>query len=314
VRKLIILIVVVVFGLYCWQAGQRYTLIDLPHYQEIEVDLLDGKTLRAWDDPAYASAQAEHLSDLETHRYQPLAEGFSLSDGTIYTAGSTLHAKDYAKIIDDRRTSTVAPLKLRDPSALWAVDARHYSVRNPMAFTTVEGENVSLNGGEKLTKILIDKMLQSSTSIPSLGIIGHGDVVSPEAGTMAMVILIFLALVMGLKDVLWDPILAIVDERQKDLEEGTSLSRKNRDEQKKLDQERREKFAEARKEYMDKLNGVQREAMKEADEILAKARHDAHKIREESSKELEKELESAESSLQKQVDVLANEIVAQVIG
>lgn len=313
-RKLFILLVAVVLGLYCWKAAERNTLVDVPGYSVVTVDLLNGKTLRSWDDPASATKRAEYLSVLESRHYQPLEGGLALPDGTAYAADKTLHAKDYEKIVQALRNGTVEPIKLRDPGKLYAMDARRYVVRNPMTLTLKDGKTLVLKGGEKLNKHLLDQILESQTPVVSIGVVGNGDVVAPQLGTIVMVILIFLALVMGLKDAMWDPLLAILDARKKEIEEGAALNRKNRDEHKRLEQERQTRFAAVRRDYLDQLAGVQREAMKEADKILAEARHEANKIRDEANKTLDTELKTAESELRKGIARMTADIVTQILG
>gem|GEM_PF-3651589 len=119
---------------------------------------------------------------------------------------------------------------------------------------------------------------------------------------------------MALTDLMWDPLLKIIDERRKEVREGTELARVNRKENLRIEDEGVKLRAEARRKYLERLADAQREALKKADVILGEARDKVHAMRAQAARELTGEMEKAEAELLKQVPELAGAIVAQVMG
>jgi F-type H+-transporting ATPase subunit b len=316
VRKLFILIVVSLFCLYCWSSYHSYTWVTLPEYKPVEVDLLGGMDRTKWEkDPTHQATQIMHLSQM---RYHAPTGGIRLDDGTVLNSGQALTVDEFRKIIAKRladNPGNLAKEPLRDPKALLVLAGRKYHLRNPVENVMYKEQPLDrahVDKGVALDKPLIDALM--AAGVKRVSVVGGGDVVSPQIGTMALVILIFLALVMALTDLMWDPLLKIIDERRKEVREGTELARVNRKENLRIEDEGVKLRAEARRKYLERLADAQREALKKADVILGEARDKVHAMRAQAARELTGEMEKAEAELLKQVPELAGAIVAQVMG
>lgn len=310
-RNLFIFGVIVLVVLYFGQVSRNYTMIQVPDYQEEEVDLLGGKSRKKWDEnPTY---QAERLAFLQEQHYQPPLEGIRLSDGRVLPPDRPLTAKDFEAIIADQPGIAVR-IRLRNPSAIREVVASHCVLRDPLRFTTKHGEEVAYEGGEIVTHEMIDKILDAAPTIPRISVLRNGKVVGVEFPTIVMVWLIFLALVSALKTVLWEPILAILDRRRDELEQASRLTIQNRTEAKKFETDRHRLYAEARRAYLDRLAKVQAEARREADGILKETHKILRREEEHTMAALEKELALAECELRKEIPNLARFIAETLLG
>ncbi len=294
-----VILVAVIFVGYYWTAVRYWHLVPMPGYAVEEVDLLGGKTPAAWaEDPTY---RREHLRHLDRSYYQPTAEGLTLPDGTHLGPETVLTEETYRALLEAGQTEVT----LRNPAAIREMAKRNYRLRDPMP-------GIGFDRGERLTKEVIDALV--AADVERAPVVGAGEMISIQFGTMLMVILIFLGLVAALQNALWDPVLALIDERRRIVEEGENRTRSNRTDALELEAEDRRLHAEVRREYMKDLSATQREAAKEADGILQKARDEAQQIRHAAHAEIERDLARAASELEKERDDLAREIAEAVLG
>ncbi len=304
-RKLFIVAVVAVFVGYCVMAYRNYTTLPLPDFRLEEVDIM--KCSRSvWEsDPTYANERVQELAAIQ---YQPPAGGLKLPTGEVIPPDKVLSADDFDKIVraytlsSDARVPLIA---LRNPEDILALAEKDYQLRNPMP-------DYDLKGGEPITKEMIEFL--HSRGLQRIPVVGEGETVAIEWGTMLMTVLIFLALVFALRLIIFDPLLGILDARNAELEEGQRLAKENRQEAKRLQDERKQRLADVRRAYMKQLQDVQHEALKEADGILRKARIEGHRMRDNATKEMRKAVRETEESLMNEVPALGEEIFRAVLG
>lgn len=303
-RQLVIVAAFVIVLAYCYKVGERYTYVDVPAYRTVQVDLLGGKTWAAYQQDTLH--QTENLSELGTRRLEPPHDGLTLADGTEYAPDHRLKGKDFETIINAIAAKDQNfTIELRDPADVLALEAKHFRIRNPMP-------KAGFHGGEDLDQEAIAKLIDAG--VEKVAVVGQGDVVAAHMGTMAMVIVIFVALVMALRGTLWDPVLAILDERRRELEEGRRLARDNSSEADRVEKEANRLRAEARREYMDKLGKARGEAMREGEAILNESRDKAHALEKETLAKLDEEMARARQELEREVPALGRAVSEAVLG
>jgi len=319
VRRLFIAVVILIFAAYCWASYRDYTYVAIPTYATVEVDLLGGLTPRQWQGgaseeeiKASASFRREHLRALERRRLQPLEDTPLLVNGQALAPEKPLGKDELEALMGQAVETNQTHLKLRDPEALIALAKAGYRLRNPIWIETGAERRQLYKGGEPLTKAVLDDLLRIGRT--RVGIMGAGQPVAPQPATMVMVILIFLALVAALKDALWTPLLALIDERKRDLERGRDLERDNRAEAARIEEETKALRLRHRKAYLARLAATQREALQEADRILNEAKTQARGLRDTAAAEMESTVQRAETELRGQVAAFAQAIAAQILG
>lgn len=140
------------------------------------------------------------------------------------------------------------------------------------------------------------------------------DLVTPGIGLVFWTTVTFLLVVFLLVKFAWKPILGMIDERNKSIEDALLLAEKTKAEMKTLQADNERIVAEARKER----DALLKEAREMKDQIIAQAKEEAS---EEANKQLsaaklaiENEKKQAMSELKQQVASLSYEIAEKVIG
>lgn len=140
------------------------------------------------------------------------------------------------------------------------------------------------------------------------------DLVTPGIGLVFWTTVTFLLVVFLLVKFAWKPILGMIDERNKSIEDALLLAEKTKAEMKTLQADNERIVAEARKER----DALLKEAREMKDQIIAQAKKEAS---EEANKQLsaaklaiENEKKQAMSELKQQVASLSYEIAEKVIG
>ncbi len=317
VRRLFIVAVIALFGAYCWAAYRNHTYVELPDYETVTIDLLGGRTPAAWRGGTDAEEQKlaekfrrDHLGRLAMRRLQPLPGNPVSVGGRPLPPGESLDRDDLQALVDQALQRGDTEIRLRDPAPLQALEDRDFRLRNPIRDPAQD--TLLFRGGEPLTKEAIDRL--KAIGRERVGIVGAGQPVAPQPATMAMVILIFLALVAALKETLWTPLLALIDSRQQDLDRGKQQAKANQAEAERIETEAREQRIALRESYLRKLGATQREARQEADHIVTEAKQEAGKLRAETERELAEEVEQAASTLRERVPALAREIANRLLG
>jgi len=140
------------------------------------------------------------------------------------------------------------------------------------------------------------------------------DLVTPGIGLVFWTTVTFLLVVFLLVKFAWKPILGMIDERNKSIEDALLLAEKTKAEMKTLQADNERIVAEARKER----DALLKEAREMKDQIIAQAKKEAS---EEANKQLsaaklaiENEKKQAMTELKQQVASLSYEIAEKVIG
>ena len=304
-KKLFIAFVLVVFGVYCYASVTHYSSVPVPDYVDTSIDLMGGMSPWAWKkDP---TAQNELFAALERKQYQPSATGLIFASGLSFTADHILTGDDLRKILVAEPV-LARDFPVRDPVRLYALEAAGYTLR----------DNVFLDKQQLypaqtlLNKSVIDGLL--SKGIHTVRVSGRGDMVSPQSGTMLMVVLIFLGLLCALDLVLFKPLVALVDERNGEIEAGQQQARLNANESAKLAEEEQRQRRVLRREHIGSLIKARHEVMREADALLHEANIEAHRMRDNAHTEMRRVLSETEARLKQEVPALAELVVSQLRG
>jgi F-type H+-transporting ATPase subunit b len=307
VRKLAILVILGLFVAYCVLAHQSRTWYEVPDYEVLTLDILDGATESQWRSEAYASPRYERLAELAGRNYQ-LAEEVMVRGRTL-AADTVLGREDLAAITAAGRRK----VKVRDPAAIESFVGRGLRLRQDVRTT---GGAVIGHAGEPVDKDFVDRylaaQLQERLQRPAghpneIAVVGEGDVVGFNA-TVLMVILIFVGMTLALQELFWDPMVALIDRRQTEIREGTARLRENRTDAARLETERRDALRAMHQEFQDRLSQARTKSYEEADAILTEVRQDLQKKREQANRELTAALQSAEEELRAQIPALTEAI------
>jgi len=140
------------------------------------------------------------------------------------------------------------------------------------------------------------------------------DLVTPQIGLLFWTVLIFLILVFLLAKFAWKPILHMVEERTKSIEDALNSAETARKEMAGLKAENEQIIKEARAEH----DKIIREAREMKDKIIAEskdtAKIEADKIVAQARQLIESEKLAAISELKKQVAELSVDIAEKVLG
>lgn len=303
-KKLFILLVLGVFAAYCHGAYHAYGTIPTARYADMTLDIM-GMSPAAWvKDP---TAARDRLNALARSQYYPPLAGYA--EPALAELGldpdTPLTVADYQAILE-HAPGHARNLPVRDPAALLAVVDQRLRLREPIQVGETE-----YPAGTPVTMAVADAL--SHVERERIPVVGQGSPIGFELGTMMMTILIFLALVMALRLVLFDPILKIMDEREKEIADGVALAKRNREETERLAAERKAAFSAMRREHLANLSRTQQEAMKEADVILKEAKTEAHRIRDNAHHEFRQWRHAAEPEVMKEVDAFADMMVNAVL-
>lgn len=299
-RKLVVIVVLVIFGAYCFLAHEARTWYAVPEYETKTVDILGGASIDQWNREIYASKRYDRLSSLSRERLQPVrvpqgAEGLGLSPDR------PLERDDYEALVE----AGITELEVRDPAALIGFADRRLRARQP---ATQDGDPV-VREGAVLDKATLDRLLDAG--IERVAVVGAGDVVGFNA-TVWMVILIFIGMTAALTDIFWEPMTELIDRRTAEVREGAQCMRTNRLERERIDRERREELRAIHHEYQDRLRAARRETFTEVDRMTDKAFTELKNERERVDRELRKALAEAEAALRDEAPALAREVAARL--
>lgn len=304
-KKGFIIFVLAVFALYCYLATVQSAYVPVPQYLSVTVDLMNGMTPTAWNrDP---TAQKEYFRELERRSLQPPATGWHFSQELTFAPDYVLKADDFRRILEAEPV-TARDLPVRDPRKIMALSDKDYRLRDNI----VVAGRLQFVEGSSLDKAAIDRLL--AAGFHEVRVVGKGGMVSPEAGTMLMVVLIFLGLLCALRIVLFDPLVALVDERNAEIERGQEQARENRKRAAQLEQESLQKRRELRQQHIRELVKARHAVMREADAILHEANVEAHRLRDNAHLEMKKVVAGAEQALRGEVEGLARQILEQITG
>ncbi len=140
------------------------------------------------------------------------------------------------------------------------------------------------------------------------------DLVTPGIGLVFWTTLTFLLVVFLLIKFAWKPVLGMINERNKSIEDSLKLAETTKAEMAKLQADNEKLLAEARKER----DNLLKEAREMKDQMIAQAKADAtveaNKIMAAAKVSIENEKNQAMQDLKNQVAVLSFEVAEKVIG
>ena len=108
-----------------------------------------------------------------------------------------------------------------------------------------------------------------------------------------------------LNKVLYQPVIKMLDDRAKKINEGMSQAEKNLKAGEEIEKTKKAEVSKARKEASTIITAAEVDAKKKADEIIKKARDKAKEEVASMTKAAEKEIENAKTNLQKEAATIA---------
>jgi len=302
-RRLIVWLSLAVFVAYCVAAFRGQCRYRLPPYRCVTLRILGGATPSQWARPEYASQRHDRLSTLAQRHYQP---GMLLDVGDrILRPGHTLTKADFEALV----RHGVHEVKLRDPRDILRLAARELRLRQDVVARGPGPRRVVAHAGELLTKDVVDRCLMRGIS--EVAVVGTGDVVGFNA-TLLMVVLIFIAMTLVLIEIFWNPVTALIETRQHEIEAGKRLTAANTTQGQRLDHERRNALRQIREAYRERVARERAVALKEVSTITRHAKGRLKQKHEEAAATMHLAVRTAESALQRDVPALSVEIVGRV--
>jgi len=131
--------------------------------------------------------------------------------------------------------------------------------------------------------------------------------------TAGFVILNFLILVLVLHGLLWDPLMKVLDERTRRVQEDLNTARLERQKAEELRQRYENALAQAHLEADDIKYRKLKEAAAQGEKIIAKAREDARRLLDDAKKQVEAEYIEAQKRLRREAAALAVSIAKKIL-
>jgi F0F1-type ATP synthase membrane subunit b/b' len=296
VRRAFIAFGFAVFALYCWASVAYQNQVDVPAYRPVTIDLLNGKSRDAWD--RSQQEQFQRLIELENKHYQ-------LPEGAPGDPDRPLTADDFTAYIDAHPGSPVR-MELRDASAIDRLLAQNFTLRDSIMESDDPRAKVVYAGGSPIHKAMLDDLRRRG--IATLTVSGHAAPVNFQLGTALMIAVIFFTLVAALKPVLWNPFLAMLERRRRELEEGAEAERQNQQEAARFEEEKARRHAGLDREVRaERLDG-QRENAVQANAIVREARERERTIRQAGLRDIGERAGMAKEEMDRRVPELADVI------
>ena len=297
-RRIFIALGIIVFLVYCWASVAYQNQVDVPGYKLVELDVLGGKSRAAWD--ADQSVQFQRLMALENKNYQ-------MPDATEdIPPGRPLTSDDFARFIAKAPAGGPVRVRLLDTSAVYGLLAHNYLLRDSIPNPASPGGQPLYVGGSPLDKAMLDDLRGRGVGV--ITVTGHGAPVNFMPGTAIMVAIIFLTLVAALKPVVWDPFLAMLEKRRRELEIGAEAERQNQQEAVRFEEEKRRRGTEFNREMQQLRMDGQREIAKTAGAIVTAARDEEKRIKLTGLGEIRSDAALAETEMERRVPELAEAI------
>lgn len=148
-------------------------------------------------------------------------------------------------------------------------------------------------------------------SFPLLFAAGFTDI---RPGLIFWTIVTFAIVMIVLRWKAWGPILSLVTEREKQIENAIESAKRERAEAERLLAEQKTAVAEARREAAESLRKAQLDMEKFRDELMAKSRKEAEDLKAEARKAIEEEYRKAAAQVKAMSVDLAIDIAQKLIG
>lgn len=298
-RKAFIAFGIIAFLVYCWASVAYQNEVDVPKYKLVEVDLLGGRTRAEWD--ANSQARFQRLMELEGKQYQlPVDAAGEISPDRA------LASDDFTRYIAAAPAGQPVMMKVRDTSAFYSLLSHKYLLRDSIDDPgDPDGPPLYL-GGQPLDKKMLDDL--NARGYGTITVTGHGSPVGFQFGTSIMIAIIFLTLVAALKPIIWQPFMALLDKRTKELEMGAEAERQNQIESARYMEEEKRRHGELYREIQEIRMRGQRETAKQAGLVVKEARDKEKQLKLRSLKEIGESAASAREKLAEDVPALAEAV------
>lgn len=132
--------------------------------------------------------------------------------------------------------------------------------------------------------------------------------------TFGITIVNLMVLYFILRKLLFKPVTKMMDEREKEIQEGLDLTAKNREEADKIIEKFEQKMQEAYVEARKVLDEAEKRANINYEKVLNQAKDDANKLVERAKKDMENERQHMLQELKVQITGLALSAASKVIG
>lgn len=135
-----------------------------------------------------------------------------------------------------------------------------------------------------------------------------------EPGMLIWTWITFIVLVFVLYRVAWKPLVAMIEDREKAIEEGLTKAEKAKEEAESLLAEQQEKMAKTQEEVRAILADSKKLAESTRDEIVNEAKQEANNIIERGKKDIDRERQDAVTSMKKDISSLIVNAASKLIS
>ncbi|MBX5480614.1 MAG: F0F1 ATP synthase subunit B [Myxococcaceae bacterium] len=112
----------------------------------------------------------------------------------------------------------------------------------------------------------------------------------------------------------WGPVLALVDEREKQIQNAVDAAKRERAEAEKLLAEQKNAIAEARREAAEMMRKAQADMDRFREELKSQASREAAELKAQAAREIEEQKKKAVAEVRAMAANLAIDVAAQLIG
>jgi len=151
-------------------------------------------------------------------------------------------------------------------------------------------------------------------SLLSLNLLAAAGFMDIRPGLIFWTIVTFVILATVLRAKAWKPILSLVSEREKQIQNAIESAKRERAEAEKLLAEQKTAIAEARREATEMMRKNQADVEKVRDELMAKSRKEAEDLKLQAKREIQEEKLKAVAELKAMSVDLAIDIAQKLIG
>lgn len=298
-RRAFIACGIIIFLLYCWASVEYENAVNIPDYKTVTVDLMNGMARADWD--KNQQAQLTWLMDLENRRYQlPVDSKVPLSPE------QPLSSDDFSRFIAQAPAGAAVRMQLRDTSAIYDLVERKYLLRDTIRDPkNPDGDPLYL-GGVPVDKAMLDNL--RGKGFTAITVTGHAAPVNFQLGTALMIAVIFFTLVALLMPILWNPFIAMLERRRKELDMGAEAERQNQVEKVAFEEEKRRRHDELARNLQAKRLEAERDTAKQAGAIIKEARDKERSQKVEGLRSLGATAAATKEEMEMRIPELAEEV------
>lgn len=296
-RRLFIAFGILIFLVYCWASVVYQNQVDVPDYKLVEVDVLGGVSRSVWDGDQ--QVQFQRLMVLEGKQYQMPED----AKGDI-SPDKPLTSDDFAAFVAKAPAGQPVKVQLRDTSAIYGLLAHNYLLRD--SIPDPAGAQPQYVGGRPPDKAMLDDLRGKGVKV--ITVTGHGAPVNFQLGTSLMIAVIFFTLAAALKPIVWDPFLAMLERRARELEIGSEAERQNQQEAVRFEEEKRRRYTAMNRDVQDLRMQGQREIAGEAGAIVKEARDREKEVKLAGLREIGQAAGLAEAEMERRIPELAQQV------